>query len=531
MLTFARCQNWIKNPRIVFPFLAVLVSSLVIFTLYLFPLSLINFIFWSVLMGLACLYRPNWCFFLLLALLPFETLNLLPVEFGLGLRPYQWLLLLLSAALAVRLLTKRTTWPLFTLHPIDYLFALLAGGALISGIAGGGEGLRLGSIVTSFFALYLLARVFFRTPKDIELALMTFVSASVPILFFAILQNSVNAPVGKLTTVMLGRPNATFSEPDWLGFFAACLLLLVLGKTLHSVRRMQRGETTFFPTIFLQSLFLIPICIVLIISVSRSAWLAAAFGGIVWLVSALVYNGRAVIRETVQTLELSIIALVLALIIVTEVPLTRFDLMNRAESTATGLQEITVACDGAAALPERIENVAELSTIGCRHIFLEERIPLAEAGYTIGTTKRPDPNVTIRASIYERTWEEVKAQPFLGIGWGNIGAVLGRDENGASYNASNLFLEVWLGAGLLGLLSLLGFVGFLLYAATKMVQEKMKGNRLTNYEASAVALSLVAAFLIFNLFNAGLLLGFVWVFLATLPIIFPFHTNKSSQNV
>lgn len=520
---FTRYHRWSKNPNVVFPTLAVFVSGLGLLAQNLFPFDSVNLVFWSILMGLACLYRPNWCFLLLLALLPFEMLNLLPEAFGTSLRPYQWLFLLLAIALAIRVGTKRSAWPLLTLHPLDLFLGLLPIGALLSGMIAGGEGMRLGIIVASFYALYFLARVFFKTLNDVRLGLATFVAAGFPVLLYGIAQNISFEYGGTLSSVMPGRPNATFAEPDWLGFFAALLLILGIAKLVHSIQAIQDGRKTFFPSAFFETLLLVPVCAVLVISVSRSAWLGAGIGLAVWFGATLLSARRSTVRSVFQAAELSVIALIIALIAAVEMPLTRFDLMNRAESTATGLQEITVACERPTALPDRIETLSELLLLGCRHINLEERLVLEEAGYSIATTKRLDPNVEIRSTIYEKTWAEIKTHPVVGIGWGNIGVILGEDENGAAYNASNLWLETWLGAGIIGLLSLLGFFGWVAFEIGKRVLDREKQPVM---DSAVLAGALLITFLTFNLFNAGLLIGFVWIFFAALPIIFPARIVK-----
>jgi len=103
----------------------------------------------------------------------------------------------------------------------------------------------------------------------------------------------------------------------------------------------------------------------------------------------------------------------------------------------------------------------------------------------------------------------------MGIGWGSIGSVLGQDERGATFNSSNIFLETWLGAGILGLASLLALFSYILLSAIK------------NYfyacdqEGKVFHLFIIIswfAIIIPNLFNAGIFLGFLWVWLAITQI-------------
>jgi len=517
--------RWKKDSTIVFSTLACIVAllGLVLFLSGLFPLSAVHFIFFSALFGLACLYRPNWCFLLLVALLPFEIVNLAPESFGLMLRPYQWLFLLLALALGIRLLTRRNTWPLFPPHPIDILLGLIPIGAWISGLLAGDEGPRLAVIVTSFYTIYLLARVFFRTVKDVTLSAAVFCVSGLITLLLAFWQNIAFEFGGTVTSVMPGRPNGTFAEADWLGFFIGSLILIIMTVLDCALRKMVEEEGRFFPGVLFSVLTLIPLFVVLVMTVSRSAWLGIVFAIVAWAFAFVYRTGVTELRRLLQLTEILVISFIIALIVVIEVPLTRFDLLNRAESTATGLQEITVACDQSISLPEVIENTAALVGYGCRHIDLEVITSLQAEGLFITTVKRPDPNVEIRKAIYVKTWAELRAHPIFGIGWGNIGPILGTDGRGAALNASNVWLEVWLGAGLIGLIGLLG-----VFAWSGVEFFRRKNNASPEAALARTAFAVTILFLIFNLFNAGLLIGFVWVFFAALPVIFPKRIQSTS---
>lgn len=527
MLSLNHFQGWLRNPHIVFPVTAIFLSGIGILLQVggVFPLGGVNLVFWTVLALLGCLYRPNWAFLVLLMLLPFETLNLLPLEWGFMLRPYQWLFMLLILALGIRILSGRTPWRLFLIHPLDILLGLVPLGALISGVVHGGEGIRLGIIVSSFYGLYLLSRVFLKSLKDISLAAGTFVAAGFPVLVYGIAQNIAFEFGGTLVSVMPGRPNGTFAEPDWLGFFTASLFIFLFARLFRSTSDMQSRADGSLPRALALAVLLVLAALVLIITVSRSAWLSLAVALGIAAGMTLLQNGRQTLRAMFQASELAVIAFILALFLSVEIPLTRFDLTNRAASTATGLQEITIACDQDTKLPVppvKIENLGELSEWGCRHIRLEDIDQERQSGNMITTVYRTDPNVEIRSTIYRRTWDEIRAHPVLGIGWGNIGAVLGQDENGSSYNASNVWLEVWLGAGLIGLLGMLGFFGWCGYVFVAGLRKKGSYPMRDQYP---IVSALLAAFLIFNLFNAGLLIGLVWVWFAALPVIFTRNTS------
>jgi hypothetical protein len=206
-----------------------------------------------------------------------------------------------------------------------------------------------------------------------------------------------------------------------------------------------------------------------------------------------------------------------AIFIISDFSLTRFDLMNRAGSTATGLQMITVACPTPTVLPTQVGSVEELRNYGCRHIDLEERAQLASEGQSIQTIERPDPNVVIRREIYRLSWQTIRDHPLVGIGWGNIETVLGQDGQGTAYNASNLWLEVWLGAGIFGFLGLAGSLGFMVFRGVCVLMTQK--HQVQARRNIVFLIALLVAFFVFNLFNAGLLIGYVWIGFACVPVL------------
>lgn len=512
-------RAWSRDPEIVFALLGAFigVAGILLFLARVFPLGLVNFCFFTFLLVLLGLYRPNWCFLLLVAFMPFEIIQLSPDSLGLSLRPYQWVFLVLSLALGIRVLSGRSHFPFFMPSRLDLFLALIPIGAMISGLFSGGQGIRLGMIVASFYALYLLSRIFLKTIGDVRIALVTLFTSGLATAVYGILQNIAFERGAILHAVMPGRPNALFAEPDWLGFFMALLLAIALARLATVLRRSADNLGGHWMTLILATLILLPIIITLILTVSRSAWLAAATGIFAWTSTTLFIYGKESLRFVLQTIQTLVIIFIIALVIVIDIPLTRFDLLQRAESTATGLQEITVACNALTNLPETIQIVDELAAFGCRHVDLEDRARLRSDGFSIQTVRRPDPNVAIRSEIYLRTWEEIRSHPVLGIGWGNIGPILGMDEKGTAYNASNVWLEIILGAGITGLIGLLGALGFVGYQGVRFA---FRSDR-SSPEAEALPLigAFVVTFFVFNLFNAGLLIGIIWLAFAALPVL------------
>lgn len=511
---------WQRDPHTVFAFLGAVAGMLGILLFFVggFPLSPVNFCFFFVLFFLLGLYRPNWCFLLLVAVAPFETINVVPDSFGFSLRLYQWLFLTLTLALILRVFSGRSPFPLFAWSRLDFFLALIPIGALVSGMIGGGQGIRLGIIVGSFYALYILCRIFLKTIGDVRIALATLLASGLVMALYAIVQNIAFERGIVLQAVMPGRPNAFFAEPDWLGFFIALLLVAALRRFADVLSRPSEDFSGNLARVLLVAALLLPISIALILTVSRSAWLAALAGIFTWASVEMLIGGKRSLRIVLQSMQSLVVIFVIALVIVIDIPLTRFNLFDRAESTATGLQEITVACDQDALLPVdpiTIQDVGELSEWDCRHILLEEIETERSLGKFVTTVYRPDPNIAIRSEIYSRTWKEVQAHPIFGIGWGNIGLILGTDEHGSSYNASNIWLEIILGAGVLGLAGLLGTVGTIAYWGFRAIIRG--GKRSSETGVVPFAMAFLVIFFIFNLFNAGLLIAFVWILLAMAP--------------
>jgi O-antigen ligase len=100
-----------------------------------------------------------------------------------------------------------------------------------------------------------------------------------------------------------------------------------------------------------------------------------------------------------------------------------------------------------------------------------------------------------------------------GVGFGSIHTLLGTDERGAGLNASNIFLEVWLGSGLIGMIAFV-FVWFSIgiTIGVRLLRQQHKKDDLRNVHVF-IFLSWIGL-TIFNAFNAGILLGFFWVWLA-----------------
>jgi len=502
------------------------------------PLQLGDFIFFAILTLALALYRPGWVFLFFAGTVMLENINLAPAELGIAIRPYQFFGGLTILAIIIRLSTNRLNFKLTKLIWYDFLIIIMGVASFLS-VAGSqtkGVSLKQSVIVVSFIFLYFLARNYVQTTDDLKKIIPFFLSSSVVVMFYGIWQNVRFLHNLSSFEVMPGRPNASFAEADWLGIFLVLLLAAMYSVIYFFDRDRDNAVSVIsnfqFP-IFKQFsiskyqifktalyLFLTLVFISLILTVSRSAWLGALGVTAIFLFVAftdLKWNFQQwQWKETIRLKIKIISAFIISLAIVYIFSLTNFQLFNRVRSTGTGLQKITIACPGGLdmAIPQTVNSEDEYVRYGCRHINLEEIDQEKKIGNIVSEIYRKDPNVNIRSVVYGKSWRLIKEHPVLGIGWGTISDFLGTDERGAGLNASNIFLEVWLGAGLLGLLSFIAIWAFVIAAALKNFLRKDTDTK----TAGLFILLGFFALLIPNMFNSGILLGFLWLFLAVAGI-------------
>lgn len=511
-------SGWSTN-KILLVFFNIFAGSVLIFLSFIGtpPINPVDFLFFSFVGFLFALYRPGWAFLLLVGMLPYENINIAPESFGLILRPYQWLVVLVALALLVRLCFKRFPLETFVPNFWDILLMIVTASAFVSALISSDQtAMKQSVILLSFLLLYIVCRIFVRSQNDVRMLLPFILSSFLVIAGYAIIQNVLFLSGQESREVMAGRPNATFTEADWLGGYLA-VIVTMLSAIVVSPSLIAR-----YPSLrkarLLFSIFLFVGFLALIITVSRSAWLAAlsgislALGIFAWqrgLLDTIRFWNRYILKR-VLLLKLFIgIPFVMALLLISVTGLTSFDLFDRGKSVTSREQKITIACPKEIALPKKIQNVAELALYDCEHIRLEERAEKQANGAYVTEIFRTDPNIDIRQDIYGKTLSILKEHWWSGIGFGVISASLGTDGRGAGLNASNIFLEIWLGAGIIGLSAFVIFwfgIGWqwLLLAITKR---------------SSLALILSSVWFsitVFNLFNSGLFLGWLFFFLACL---------------
>ncbi len=520
---FNTVRNYLIAANFLLGLFLVLLSNLKVL-----PLGTGDFIFFSFLFLVFALYRPGWALLFFVGLIGFETINLTPEKLGVAVRPYQLLGVLTILAVAIRLISGRLNFGLSKMKRYDLLVIILIIASFLSALFSENTmaSLKLSLILAIFGAFYFLVRNYIQTSDDLKKIVPFFISSAGIIVGYGIWQNWRFMRDLASFEVMPGRPNATFSEADWLGMY-----LVVLISVIYSLIYFYKSENTAAesekikilnsnfkivvpkPRLLFLYAFLTAIFILLILTVSRSAWLGAFFVTVIFLLGVFtdfrfgIWNWKKVLEAKAGIL----VSLLMALGIVYAFHLTNFQLWSRLESTGSGLQKITISCENDETnLPGTITDTDELEKFHCRHINLEDIGSEKAIGRVIREIPRYDPNIRTRNKIYQKAWEQIKKHPILGIGWGSIGQALGKDERGASLNSSNIFLETWLGAGVLGLLAL---VSLWIYIFFESVWKFRNSQDHISKTISLFAIISWFAITIPNLFNAGLFLGFLWLWL------------------
>ncbi|MFA6193391.1 MAG: O-antigen ligase family protein [Parcubacteria group bacterium] len=522
---FKNLKNILKKELVILWIFSVLLGfALIVFAdKNKLPLGTGDFVFFAILALLVALYRPRWIFFLFVSLLPMENVILTSGFLPLQLRPYQFLGAELAVAMIVLWLVKRLNfklprptwidWLVFSLVPLSFLSVINSPVRNIS--------LKNNLILFSFIILYYIARNFLRSRKDIIGTACFFVGSNLVVLFYGFYQVFADKFGGRSFEVMFGRPNSTFTEPDWLGIFLCFSLAFFLALTLSLPKRgdslIKWGNYTL---IFLN-------LTLLVLTLSRSAWIGAAIAIFFWLVFSLYRKSEIRTSFTPRKFANSLVTIFLiflvSLIAIHFGKLSKFDIFDRARSTATSEQKITIACETDRNIPQIVANTEELTRYSCRHINLEEIGLYKSQGKIVTEIFRKDPNVMTRSAIYKKSFEIIREHPILGVGFATITKVLGADERGAGLNESNIFLQVWASSGILGLIALVAIFGYLFIYAFRRISPICPLNRIIGCpivrddfkKTLNIFLFLgLLALIIPNLFNAGLLMGLFWLGLA-----------------
>jgi len=537
---FGRIQAHALTAYLIVANMALIVFAIVFSNAGMLPFKSVgDFSFFAILALMLAIYRPGWGFLFFIGSLALENINLAPANIGISVRPYQFMALVTIVALIIGFSTKRLKFDLPKWKWVDALAIVFAIGGFLGALGAihSSASLKQAVIAATFVVIYFLVRVYVQNIGDLKRIIPFFLSSGVVVALYGVLQNIRFARGLNSFEVMPGRPNGTFTEADWLGIYLTFLLSVMYAMIYYSYKNCDNIKSKIsnfqFPISkqfsiiqFFNYALLALVYIVLILTVSRSAWLGAVVVTIGFLKAILIGKSHPEnqagfwnkIVHVYTNLDWKAFlgslggitgVLIVSVGIVYVSHLTTFQIFNRVQSTS-GLQKITIACESGfdIVIPQEISNVNDLAQYHCRHINLENIAKEKAAGNVVEEVYRPDPNIGIRSKIYHTANDQIKQHPIFGIGWGSIGTILGKDDRGASLNASNIFLETWLGAGLLGFLSLIILLGYIFVAG--VIQW-------LNTEDKAVSIFILLALfatIIPNLFNSGIFLGFVWVYLA-----------------
>lgn len=513
------------------------------------PLGTGDFVFISILALCVALYRPRWVFYVFVSLIPLENIILVSGFLPLQLRPYQFAGAILAVALIVLWAVKRLNFILLKPIWLDWLVFFLVPFSFLSLINAPNKGVSLKNnlVLFSFVVLYFLARNFLRTRRHLIEAAFFFLASNIVVLIFGLFQVFADKFGVRSFEVMFGRPNATFTEADWLGIFLCFALAVFLSflycchpersRGIYAESRMASHSVgTQFPPLRYAPVGMTKVMVylliflnltLLILTLSRSAWIGAAATIFFYLLFNLYKksNGGLAFTPRIFANQFGIVFLIFVASVaaIHFGKLSKFDILDRARSTATSQQMITIACDSSANIPLTIARTEELTKLNCQHINLDEIEYFKSQGKIVTEIFRKDPNVMTRSQIYRQSFEIIRAHPFTGVGFGTITQTLGADERGSGLNESNIFLQIWAGCGGLGLIAFITILGYLFIYSIRRISPVCPINRFIgcpivkdDFERSLNIFILLGllALLIPNLFNAGLLMGLYWLGLA-----------------
>lgn len=524
------------------------------------PLNIMSLIVLGlVLLGVAIKY-PRQIFWLFLAILPLENIILSTNDLPITIRPFQLIGGVLVVVLILSVIFKskkikfkllRPTLPSLAifrmekipakdgqvyLNPVDRLVIFLGIASLVGAqfAPNINISLKLSVVLFSFIAFYWMARNFTRNHRNLLENIWFFLVGADVVLIFGLYQKIAEKFDWLSFQVMDRRINATFTEPNWLGMYLVFILALFLGLkyilkllrednsclgiTAQRFSQMNIGSWTmlkFFQGVI--NIYVLCIIAELILTVSRSAWLGA---GVVLGVYILIVWLKESFAKALKTTMFAITKILVVVLLLNIFGLLDFHLANRATSSASGLQKITISCYDNIAKNHikngvKIASIQELANYGCQHIDLEEIEFEKQNGGIIKEVYRPDPSAEIRKDIYKKSLTEIKKHWLFGQGLGSSGFFLGKDDLGHNLNSSNIFLEVLLSMGVAGLMIFILVLVTPFVVGLKLLQ--VKAGKYSKKPKEVIAVFLLLTFfaiLIPNLFNAGFLIAFFWIWLA-----------------
>lgn len=489
------------------------------------PLHTGDFVFFSILTLLAALYRPRWIFFIFISTISLENIIFSNSLLSLQIRPYQFLGAALALAIIILFLSKRLKFKLIRPNFLDLCVFAIPVFSFFALIAAPNKALSIKQdiILVSFAILYYLSRNFLRGRADAVKTAAFFAVSFISVTMFGLYQVFADKLGKNSYEIMFGRPNSTFFEPDWFGIYLCFALAVILSAIYFFTNYKETDKQIRKLALTILYFFIFLSLILIILTLSRSAWIGSFVLLFVFLFFSLWRYDREGFKTEWRNFLLSSVILIFLLLsavsAVTFAQLSKFDIFDRARSTATNEQKITIACVPGSQVPQYVNNIEELHNFGCQFINLEDIGNYKSQNMIVTQIFRFDPNIKTRSVIYRESFSVIKSSPIWGVGYKTITEMLGKDQRGAGLNESNIFLQIWAGSGILGLMAFIFFIAYLFIFSFRRISPICPLNKIigcpvikNEFDRSLnlfVVLGIIAL-LIPNLFNAGLFMGIFW---------------------
>lgn len=388
--------------------------------------------------------------------------------------------------------------------------------------------LKMALILATFVGLFWLSRNLTQTIREKSEAFWFFFLGSFPVLFFGFYQ-AVAFRLNWLSfQVFTGRVNGTFTEPDWLGMYLTVVLAMLLWLRfilINAKREIMIGNFQAKKIgLILVDIYFFFVFWLLYLTVARSAWLGFMTVLFFYLLIVLIKSPVARFARFLREGFFLAIVIILVILVTNWSQLSTFHFADRASSSISGLQLITISCEREVDLPDQIQSINQLEQFNCRHIDLEEIEAERRDNRMIDEIYRPDPNINIRKAIYGDIWQKIKEQPWTGYGLASSSFFLGTDNHGNGFNSSNLLLEIWFSMGIGGLLIAIIVFGYLFFVAIRVILTVSIDEG--SFKLAFFTLLSLVAVAIPNFFNSGLMLAFFWFYLASIMDLIDYQKRR-----
>jgi len=279
--------------------------------------------------------------------------------------------------------------------------------------------------------------------------------------------------------VFEGRVNGLLPEPNWFAIWHSGIVALLLPMTFFIPHWfLRKWQSLWWILLFLN-------LVVIILSLTRASWLALFVTGIVFY-GILLWPARYAPSTVLKHAGKMCMLLIGAVVLIETFSLTKFSLYERAESIISHTTTHYETRDG--------ESVSK-----------EE----AKERDDIVTKRVKDVNVASRIEDYRTSLSIASEYPLVGVGFAGY-----KERVGETRNTSNLFLGALVAGGFPGLIAFT----LLIY---RQIRDSIQYIRKKHLMVGTMMLNVTLVISISGMFNNGMLLAFIWMFLG-LTAAFPF---------